>query len=76
MRAMTPEKMRAIFERQYLEGKLPVDVEQTCSAFATWLAAAWDTLGADERAVLSTVGATLWREGYTRRAGTATKDPW
>lgn len=73
---MTPEKMIAMFERQFLEGKVPVDVEYTCASFAEWLASAWDLLGADERVVLMTVGATLWREGYTRRAGTATKDPW
>lgn len=73
---MTPEKMIAMFERQFLEGKVPVDVEYTCAGFAGWLASAWDLLGADERVLLMSVGATLWREGYTRRAGTATKDPW
>jgi hypothetical protein len=73
---MTPEKMMAIFERQFLEGKAPADVERTCAGFAAWLATAWETLGGDERVVLTAVGAALWRDGYTRRAGTATKDPW
>jgi hypothetical protein len=73
---MTPEKMIAVFERQFLEGKAPVDVEYTCASFAAWLAAAWDSLGGDERVVLTSVGAALWREGYIRRAGSATKDPW
>ncbi|NPT57429.1 hypothetical protein [Paraburkholderia elongata] len=73
---MTPEKMLSMFERQYLEGKVPVDLETTCASYATWLAAAWEQLDGEQKTLLQTVGATLWRDGYNLRAGTATKDLW
>jgi len=73
---MTPEKILSMFERQYLEGKAPVDLEETCANFAGWLASTWEQLAADQRALLLTVGAALWREGYDVRAGSATKDLW
>ncbi|WP_027799803.1 hypothetical protein [Paraburkholderia dilworthii] len=73
---MTPEKTLSMFERQYLEGKAPVDLEETCANFASWLASTWEQLGAEQRALLLTVGAALWREGYDVRAGSATKDLW
>lgn len=73
---MTPEKVLAMFERQYLEGKAPVDLETTCASFATWLAATWDQHDGEQKTLLLTVGAALWREGYDLRAGTATKDLW
>ncbi len=73
---MTPEKVLSMFERQYLEGKTPVDPEQTCASFASWVATAWDLLDDEQKALLLTVGATLWRDGYDLRAGTATKDLW
>ncbi|NML32972.1 hypothetical protein [Paraburkholderia antibiotica] len=73
---MTPEKILSMFERQYLEGKAPPDLEATCAGFATWLAAAWELLDGNEKTLLLTVGATLWREGFNARAGTTTKDLW
>lgn len=73
---MTPEKVLSMFERQYLEGKAPVDLEETCTNFAAWLASAWEQLDAAHRAQLLTVGAALWREGYDGSAGNATKDLW
>ncbi|KAE8760726.1 hypothetical protein FSO04_06885 [Paraburkholderia madseniana] len=73
---MIPEKVLAMFERQYLEGKAPVDLETTCASFATWLAATWDQHDGEQKTLLLTVGAALWREGYDLRAGTATKDLW
>jgi hypothetical protein len=75
---MTPEKMLALFERQYLAGKASAEVEYTCAGFAAWLAQSWERLGEDERAVLTGVGATLWREGYERSNSNrgATKDLW
>ncbi|MGP8439775.1 hypothetical protein [Paraburkholderia fungorum] len=73
---MTPEKVLSMFERQYLQGKAPVDLETTCASFATWLAATWEQLGDEQKAMLLTVGAVLWREGYNLSAGTATKDLW
>jgi hypothetical protein len=73
---MTPEKVLSMFERQYLQGKAPIDLETTCASFATWLAATWEQLGDEQKAMLLTVGAVLWREGYNLSAGTATKDLW
>jgi len=73
---MTPEKMLSMFERQYLEGKAPADLETTCASFAAWLAAAWELLDGAERTMLVTVGAALWRQGFDVRAGTTTKDLW
>ncbi|KFX61170.1 hypothetical protein [Paraburkholderia fungorum] len=73
---MTPEKVLSMFERQYLQGKAPVDLETTCASFATWLAAMWEQLGDEQKTMLLTVGAVLWREGYNLSAGTATKDLW
>jgi hypothetical protein len=73
---MTPEKVLSMFERQYLEGKVPADLEQTCASFASWLAVAWELLDGEQKTLLLTVGAALWREGYNLRAGTATKDLW
>ncbi len=73
---MTPEKVISMFERQYLEGKAPLDVEYVCAGFAEWLSSAWEYLDGEEKVLLMSVGAALWREGYNRRAGSATKDPW
>ena len=73
---MTPEKVLSMFERQYLEGKAPVDLEPTCASYATWLSAAWEVLDGEQKPLLLTVGAALWREGYNSRAGSATKDLW
>ncbi|MDE1182852.1 hypothetical protein [Paraburkholderia sp.] len=73
---MTPEKMLALFERQYLAGKTPVELETTCAAYAVWLASAWEMLNADERVLLTSIGAALWRDGYDLTAGSETNDPW
>ncbi|MFM0369563.1 hypothetical protein [Paraburkholderia aspalathi] len=73
---MTPEKVLSMFERQYLEGKTPVDLETLCASFATWLATTWDQHDGEQKTLLLTIGAALWREGYNLRAGTATKDLW
>jgi hypothetical protein len=73
---MTPQKVLSMFERQYLEGKAPVDLETTCASFASWLAATWEQLDGEQKTLLLTVGAALWREGYDLRAGAATKDLW
>jgi hypothetical protein len=73
---MTPEKVISMFERQYLEGKAPLDVEYICAGFAEWLSSAWEYLDGEEKALLMSAGSALWREGYNRRAGSATNDPW
>lgn len=73
---MTPAKILSLIERQYLEGKTPADLEPTCASFAGWLAGAWELLDAEERTLLLTVGAALWRDGYTVHARDSTKDLW
>ena len=73
---MTPEKVLSMFERQYLEGKTPVDLETLCASFATWLATTWEQHDGEQKTLLLATGAALWREGYNLRAGTATKDLW
>ena len=73
---MTPEKVLSLIERQYLEGKAPVDLEYTCASFASWLASAWDLFDGEQKTMLLSVGAALWREGFNVRAGTATRDLW
>jgi hypothetical protein len=73
---MTPAKVICQFERLYLEGAAPTDLESTCGSFAEWLASAWEYLSGDERRLLLSVGAILWREGYNLTAPGATKDPW
>ncbi|MGF6768839.1 hypothetical protein P3T18_001309 [Paraburkholderia sp. GAS199] len=73
---MTPEKILSMFERQYLEGKVPVDLEDTCASFAAWLASSWEQLDGNQKVMLTSVGSALWREGYNLRASTSTKDLW
>lgn len=64
---MTSGDVITIFERLNAEGRAVVDLDETCAGFAGWLAEAWDRLGDDEIALLTSVGATLWREGFERR---------
>jgi len=66
---MTPEDVITIFERLNVEGRATVELDYACAGFAGWLAGAWDRLGEEEIALLTSVGATLWREGFARRAG-------
>ncbi|KWC11444.1 hypothetical protein [Burkholderia ubonensis] len=55
-----------IFERLNAEGRAAVDLEDTCAGFAGWLVEAWDRLDDDEIGLLTSVGATLWREDFDR----------
>ncbi|WP_269501072.1 hypothetical protein [Burkholderia sp. IMCC1007] len=64
---MTPSDVITIFERLNIEGRATVDLGHTCAGFAGWLAGAWNRLSDDEIALLTSVGATLWREGFERR---------
>jgi hypothetical protein len=73
---MTPEKILSMFERQYLAGQAPVDLEPVCASYATWLSIAWELLDGEQKTLLLTVGAALWREGYNSHAGGETKDLW
>ena len=50
-----------MFERQYLEGKAPLDVEYVCGGFAEWLSSAWEYLDGEEKVLLMSVGSALWR---------------
>jgi hypothetical protein len=55
---MTPEKVISMFERQYLEGKAPLEVEYVCAGFADWLSSAWEYLDGEEKVLLMS-GAAL-----------------
>jgi hypothetical protein len=52
---MTPEKVISMFERQYLEGKAPLEVEYVCAGFADWLSSAWEYLDGEEKVLLMSV---------------------
>ena len=64
---MTPHDVMMIFERRNAEGKAAADLDHACAGFAGWLAEAWRRLSEDEIAVLTSIGASLYREGYARR---------
>lgn len=64
---MTPFDVITIFERLNVEGRANVPLDETVAGFAGWLAESWGRLDEDEIALLTSVGATLWREGFARR---------
>ncbi|MWA35405.1 hypothetical protein GPA09_31765 [Burkholderia pseudomallei] len=64
---MTPYDVIMLFERMNAEGKAATDLGHACAGFAGWLAEAWGRLSEDEIALLTSIGATLYREGYARR---------
>jgi hypothetical protein len=65
---MAPADVIAIFEQLNLEGRATVDLDHACAGFAGWLAGTCDRLDEEEIALLTSIGATLWREGhYSRR---------
>jgi hypothetical protein len=64
---MTPADVIAIFEQLNLGGRANVDLDHARAGFAGWLADAWDQLDEEEIALLTSVGATLWREGHYKR---------
>ncbi|UTV58906.1 hypothetical protein [Burkholderia arboris] len=64
---MKPHDVMTIFERMNAEGKAAADLDHACAGFAGWLAEAWGRLSEDEIALLTSIGATLYREGYARR---------
>ncbi|KVT91923.1 hypothetical protein WK59_03960 [Burkholderia ubonensis] len=67
---MTPYDVITIFERLNVEGRVVRDRDETTAGFAGWLAEAWDGLEDDEIALLTSVGATLWAEGFERNSST------
>jgi len=64
---MTPTDVITLFERLNAEGRADVPIDETVAGFAGWLAGAWDRLPDDDIALLTSVGATIWREGFARR---------
>nr|WP_098554044.1 hypothetical protein [Burkholderia sp. JKS000303] len=64
---MTPHDVITVFEQLNAEGRAMVDLDHACTGFAGWLAGTWDTLGEGDIALLTSIGATLYREGYARR---------
>lgn len=64
---MTPDDVITIFERLNLEGRADIPLDDATAGFAGWLAEAWPRLSDDDIALLTSVGATLWREGFARR---------
>ena len=64
---MTQDDVIAIFERLNAEGRATADLSLICAGFAGWLAQAWDRLDEHEIALLTSVGGTLWREGFARQ---------
>lgn len=65
--AMTPEMVMEVFEKLNVEGRADWSIDNTCAGLAGWLAGAWDRLKDDDLAVLTAVGAVLWREGLALR---------
>ncbi len=64
---MTPDDVITVFERLNAEGRADFSLDDTCAAFAGWLAGGWERLPAQEIALLTAVGAVLWREGFALR---------
>lgn len=64
---MTADDVITIFQRLNVEGRGTVDLDHTIAGFAGWLAGAWHTLDNDAIALLTSVGATLYREGFEQR---------
>ncbi|MEI5998265.1 hypothetical protein H3V53_13935 [Paraburkholderia bengalensis] len=64
---MKPEIVIEMFERLNMEGRADLSVDDTCAGLAGWLAGAWDRLKDDDIALLTAVGAVLWREGFALR---------
>ncbi|NHV26865.1 hypothetical protein [Burkholderia sp. D-99] len=64
---MAPHDVMTIFERVNADGKAAIDLDHACAEFAGWLAEAWSRLSEDEIALLTSIGASLYREGYARR---------
>lgn len=64
---MTPEDAITIYERLNVERRAAVGLDHACAGFAGSLASAWDRLDGDDITLLTSVGATLWRDGFAKR---------
>ncbi|KVD35703.1 hypothetical protein WI84_16445 [Burkholderia ubonensis] len=67
---MTPYDVIRIFEWLNVEGRVVPDLDETKAGFAEGLVEARDRLGDDEIALLTSVGSTLWAEGFKRNSST------
>jgi uncharacterized protein CbrC (UPF0167 family) len=56
-----------IFERLNTEGRPDIHIDEACAGFAGWLSENWHRFDGDDLALLTSVGATLWREGFSSR---------
>ncbi|WCM21409.1 hypothetical protein NDK50_08155 [Paraburkholderia bryophila] len=56
-----------VFERLNVEGRADIPLDEACAGFAGWLAQNWERFEGDDQAVLTSVGAALWREGFAQR---------
>lgn len=64
---MDAAEVITVFERLNVEGRADVPIDYACAGFAGWLAQNWERFEGDDLAVLTSVGATLWREGFEQR---------
>jgi hypothetical protein len=64
---MTPYDVITIFERLNVERRADVPLDEACAGFAGWLSENWGKFEGDDLALLTSVGATLWREGFALR---------
>ncbi|SDR37281.1 hypothetical protein SAMN05443245_5205 [Paraburkholderia fungorum] len=64
---MKPFDVITIFERLNVEGRAGIPIDEACAGFAGWLADRWESFEGDDLALLTSVGATLWREGFAQR---------
>lgn len=64
---MDAKDVLTIFERLNVEGRADVPIDDACAGFAGWLAENWGMFEGDDLALLTSVGATLWREGFAQR---------
>lgn len=63
---MTADDVITIFERLNVEGRADVPLDEACAGFGGWLAENLGRFEGDGLALLTSVGATLWREGFGR----------
>jgi hypothetical protein len=64
---MSPSDVITIFERLNVEGRADIPLDEAVAGFAGWLSDNWNRFEGDDLAVLTSVGATLWREGFAQR---------
>ncbi|VVE59276.1 hypothetical protein [Pandoraea sputorum] len=63
---MEPEDVLKVFERLCADN-LALDLDDALIEFTSWLTERWADLNEEEIAILSAVGATLFKQGLKRR---------